>query len=45
MGVDCTIVEEPSINAIQAKLVEGCIFLSADRKLVDKREFQNAPVN
>jgi hypothetical protein len=45
MGVDCTIVDVPSIDAIQAKLAEGYVFLSADRKLVDKREFQNAPVN
>jgi hypothetical protein len=45
MGVDCTIVDVPSIDAVQAKLAEGCVFLSADRKLVDKREFQNAPVN
>ncbi len=44
MGVDCTLVDAPSTDAIQSMLAEGRIFLSADRKLVDKREFQNASV-
>ena len=44
MGVDCTLVDAPSIEAVQLMLSEGRIFLSADRKLVDKREFQNASV-
>jgi hypothetical protein len=45
MGVDCTLVDSPSVDAIQAMLTEGRVFLSADRKLVDKREFQNSPVS
>jgi hypothetical protein len=45
MGVDCTLVDSPSVEAIQAMLTEGRVFLSADRKLVDKREFQNCPVS
>ena len=44
MGVDCRLVDAHSTDAIQLMLDEGRIFLSADRKLVDKRELQNASV-
>jgi hypothetical protein len=45
MGVDCILIDIPSIDSIQMVLAEGRLFLSADRKLVDKREFHKSSVS
>jgi hypothetical protein len=45
MGVDCILIDAPANESIQMALAEGRLFLSADRKLTDKREYQNYAVN
>ncbi len=45
MGVDCILVETPTVEIIEVIHAEARVFLSADRKLVEKKEFQNSPVN